>query len=557
MTDIHSEAEKQPAADRTAARPSLSKVSTGVAGLDSLLHGGLPEGRPTLVTGGAGTGKTVLAMQFLCAGLRNGEPAVMVTFEERAGKLREYSAILGIDLAPEEEAGRLAIIEILPDPTRVLAGTFSLHARLDEVSQRVRSMGAKRIVFDGADAMLRLFDVAGRENTELYSLTQWLIGQDLTLLVTAKIYQEQFTTPRYDFLEFLADCTIHLRQEVEDRVSRLLLRVIKCRGSDFGRYEYPFIVAWKGIHLRPIFEAELRNPPLGPWISSGNVSLDRILGGGYRRSASIMVFGDSGAGKTTFAATFVRAALEHRERVLFVSFELSETDLLDTLRRIGLDLGAADDGDRFRYLGLMPEAEDSERHLHRIVSLIEESGFDHVVLDPVSALSRIGSRANAYWFVVRLIDACKKSSATCFMTNQRAATVEDMPDPRFALSFLVDVKILLRYLQIDGRLQRTLLIPKALGSDHSLRTHAFEITGHGLEIGGPIGQNVPPPGLDGRSRRRSALRRLIAESATVGAAPYSAAAGAGSGAAVGEAPRSIGSGSPGKARSRGVPVTCA
>ena len=460
----------------------LEKVRTGVPGLDDVLWGGLPAGRTTLVTGGSGCGKSILGLQFLYTGCRADAPGILVSFEERAETIRENALTFGWDLAAEEKEGRLAIIEARPSPESVLTGRFTLHDMLGRLSQLVESIGAKRVVLDGADALLRLFDDMIRERTELYSLHEWLVDHSLTTLLTAKLTAEQFGTARHEFLDFMAECAIHLRQHVENKVSGRLLRVIKCRGSGFGRYEYPCIVADSGLCLAPISKVALRHRPLGPRVSTGLDPLDSILAGGYRRGASIFVVGNSGTGKTTLAATLARAATDRGERVLYISFEQSEAELVDAMISPGIDFRSAIREGKFRHLGAMPEAMGAEEHLHRITTAIDDWFPHHVIADPISALNRLGSPRIAFAFVVRLVDICKQRGITCLLTTQRDGRLEAMTEDHLSLSSLMDIKILLRYVECGCRVYRALLVVKALGSGHSNRLHGFSITDDGLQI---------------------------------------------------------------------------
>ena len=242
----------------SAPRP-LPKVGTGVDGLDTVLRGGLPAGRTTLVSGGPGCAKTVLALQFLFTGVRSGEPGLLVSFEERAPSLRDNALSFGWDLARAEEADRLIIIEARPDPAHVFSGGSRLEHLVDEVADAAAHVGAQRVVLDGSDAFVRLFhDVAG-ENAQLFALQEWLAEYGLTTVCTVKLTADSSFTAHYDFLEFMADCVICLRQDLENRDSDLLLRVVKCRGSGFGRHDYPCLVTDAGLILRPVSDVAVRD----------------------------------------------------------------------------------------------------------------------------------------------------------------------------------------------------------------------------------------------------------------------------------------------------------
>ncbi len=226
---------------------ALPRVPTGVPGLDGILHGGLVGGRTTLVAGGTGCGKSVLGLQFLYSGARDGRPGVLVSFEERPAAIRENSRTFGWDLEGEEAAGRLAIIEARPNPDTVLSGRFNSHGLLSDVTRAVTAVGAERIVLDGADALLRLFEDVVDERNELFSLNEWLTDKGLTTLITAKITDEHFRGARFAFLDFMADSVISLRQCADESGAGRQLRVAKCRGSSHCSRLHAFAITDAGL----------------------------------------------------------------------------------------------------------------------------------------------------------------------------------------------------------------------------------------------------------------------------------------------------------------------
>ncbi|MBL7062990.1 MAG: AAA family ATPase [Anaerolineae bacterium] len=317
---------------------ALPKTATYIAGLDEVLEGGLPAGRTTLVNGSPGCGKSVLGLEFVYRGAAAGEPGIFITFEERADAVRANASTLGMALAPLEEADKLFLYAARVDPEMVLAGEFDPKGLLAIIEGKARAMGARRIVLDALDVLLRLYDDPARERTALYAINDWLRDHEMTAVLTVKTPQAPATSSRYEFLDFMADCVIYLDQRVVEQVITRRLRVLKYRGSSHGHNEYPYVITADGMSVIPLSTAGLRHKPLGEKVSCGQARLDTILDGGYRRASCVLISGTSGAGKTALAATFVRAACERGERVLYISFEESEEALVDCMLSPGIDL---------------------------------------------------------------------------------------------------------------------------------------------------------------------------------------------------------------------------
>ena len=305
------------------------------------MYGGLPEGRTTLIEGSPGTGKSIMGLEFLYRGAMAGQAGIFVAFEERASAVRRNALTLGWDLEALEKAGKLAIIEARLDPETIVSGDFNIKALMAIIDGTSKAIGAKRIVFDALDVLLRLFDDPTRERSEMYSLHEWLLDHEMTAILTVKASESNSIFSRYEFLEFMADCVIRLIQRPGEWVSTRELQIIKYRGSDFGRNAYPFVIQPGGISVIPISEFGLQHQALGPHVSSGNEQLDSVLGGGYRQGSSILIAGSSGTGKTTIANTFVKAACDRGEKVLYLGFEESEEAMVATMLSPGIDLRPA------------------------------------------------------------------------------------------------------------------------------------------------------------------------------------------------------------------------
>lgn len=274
----------------------LPKTPTGNPGLDRILRGGLPKGRTTLFSGGPGCGKSLLALEFVLRGAEEGEPGIYVPFEERADSVRTNALTLGWDLAAMERDRRLFIVDTYIDHETVVSGTFDLKGMLAIVEGVVRDIGGKRLVLDAIDVLLRYYHDPAREREQLFALNDWLLERGLTSVLTVKRSGSTENHSRYEFLDYLADCVIQLDQRVTDQVTTRRLRVIKYRGSDYGRNEYPYVTAAGGLRMVPISDVELRHRRLGEPVTSGSARLDEVLGGGYLRSSCVMISGASGAG---------------------------------------------------------------------------------------------------------------------------------------------------------------------------------------------------------------------------------------------------------------------
>ena len=459
----------------------LPKVPTNIAGLDDLLHGGVPEGRVTLVSGGPGSGKSVLGMEFLYRGAAAGEPGVYVTFEEQAASLRQNALTLGWDLEALEKSGKLFVMDARLDPGLFLSGEFNLSGLLAILEGKAKSIGTRRMVVDAIDVLLRLLGDPKREQAELYALHEWLLSRDLTGLLTVKASIDE-RAARYEFLDFMVDCVLHLDSRVVNQVSTRRARVIKYRGSSFGANEYPFIITGRGLRFIPLTSVNLEHPAMGPHVTSGHPRLDAMLGGGIRRTATVLISGETGTGKTTLAATFIRAACERGERALVINLEESSDCLLDSLLSPGIDLRPHIKSGILRIEALMPEATGVEEHLVRVLDLLEQYKPDYLVLDSISSCERMGSPQAAREFIVRLADASKTAGITSLYTNQVSGAAPEQEISGMGVSSLMDTVIKLQYAQSGGEVNRLILAMKSRGSAHSNQYREFKIGDDGIDI---------------------------------------------------------------------------
>ncbi len=318
---------------------TLQKCPTGIKGLDEITGGGLPLGRPTLVCGGTGCGKTLLAMEFLIRGATEyGDPGVFVSFEEAPAELNENFASLGFDLAALEKSRKLVIDHLYIERAEVEeTGEYDLEGLFIRIGLAIDSIGARRIVLDTIEALFSGFDNENILRAELRRLFRWLKDKGVTAVVTGE--QGEKTLTRHGLEEYVADCVIFLNHRTEEQIATRRLRIVKYRGTSHGTNEYPFLLDEQGVSILPITSMGLDHPVSDGRVSSGVPRLDAMLGGeGYFRGSSILVSGTSGTGKTSVSAHFVDAACRRGERCLYFAFEESQAQIIRNMSSIGLDL---------------------------------------------------------------------------------------------------------------------------------------------------------------------------------------------------------------------------
>jgi circadian clock protein KaiC len=463
----------------------IPKVSSGIAGLDLILLGGLPQGRTTLISGGPGTGKTVVGVEFLYRGALAGEPGVFVTFEETEDEVRRNAQALGWDLRALEESGKLIIMQAEVPIDLILSGEFNIDGLIAIVRGQIKSIGAKRVVIDAVDRLLELFTDPMLRRNQLHTLHRWLREEDVTTLMTAKHLDKG--TNFYPLLDYLLDCVIFLDQRVIGQVMTRRMRVLKYRGSGFFSNEYPYLISNQGIELMPISTTKLHQVALGPAFSTGNSHLDKLLGGGIRQAASVVIAGSSGTGKTTLATSIAVAACARGERVLYLSFEESQQALIETMLSPGIDLRPALEAGLLKILTAIPESVGVEEHLLTISKAVESFKPDFLILEAISATGRLGSQQAAFDLLVRLIDLCKARGITSIFTNQTHTTLREYASniehiSGIGISSLIDTLLLLEQGWGPDSYERRLVVIKSRGSRHSHYFHTFAITDQGIVV---------------------------------------------------------------------------
>ncbi len=462
--------------------PTLRKSPTRIEGLDQILKGGLPTGRTSLIIGGPGSGKSLFGLEFLYRSALVGEPGIFISFEERASALRSNTSTLGWDLAPLEEDGRLFLFEARIDPRAIITGAFGIQSFLAILDHKLKTMGAKLVAIDAIDVLMRLINDDRREQDELLALHQWLSERELTALLTVKTSRDADNSRHYEFLDYMADCVIHLDNRMLGQLSTRRLRVVKYRGSGFGSNEYPFVIDPPGITLLPISDVGLSHQALGERVPTGLAALDDATGGGFRRASSILITGSTGTGKTTLCSTFAAAACARGEKLLCINFEESEAALVSAMLSSGTNLGPAIANGTLRLLTSMPEAMGAEQHLLRAFLAIKQMRPGCVVLESASACKRMGTEQAAFEYLMRIINTCKEMGIIIVISNQTAGLARLDEISGIGISSLIDTVIQLRLVEESGVLRRKLQVLKSRGTRHSHRSHEFLITDRGIEI---------------------------------------------------------------------------
>lgn len=461
---------------------NLPKCPTGIQGLDEITLGGLPRGRPTLVCGGAGCGKTLLGMEFLVRGATEfDEAGVCLSFEETLSELTANVASLGFDVAGLVAQKKLAIDHIVLERSQVEeTGEYDLEGLFIRLAHAVDSIGAKRVLLDSIETLF-----AGLENesilrSELRRLFQWLKERKLTCIITGE--RGNGTLTRHGIEEYISDCVILLDHRVTETVLTRRLRVVKYRGSTHGTNEYPFLIESDGISVLPVTSAELEHATSNRRVSTGVSAIDNMLGGkGYFRGSSILVSGTAGTGKTSLAAHFVNAACARGEKCAFFSFEESPSQIVRNMRSIGIDLARWSDQGLLRFHATRPTMLGLEMHLVKIHKIIKEFAPSIVVVDPVTALLHSGTEFEAKSMLLRLVDFLKKEQITTLMTTLTGgAGIQEHTE--VDISSLVDTWLLVRDIESQGERNRGLYILKARGAAHSNQIREFLLTGRGIEL---------------------------------------------------------------------------
>lgn len=485
------------------------KVPTGIEGLDEVTEGGFPKGRPTLICGGAGCGKTLLSMQFLIKGITDfNEPGVFMSFEETSKDLTLNVRSLAFDLEKLKAQKKLVVDYVRVERSEIEeAGEYDLEGLFIRLGHAIDTIKAKRVVLDTLESLFSGLDNQAILRAELRRLFRWLKEKGVTAIITGE--RGESTLTRQGLEEYVSDCVILLDHRTIEQVSTRRLRVVKYRGSPHGTNEYPFLIDENGISVLPITSLKLDNKVSSEVISTGVPGLDSMFSrGGFFRGSNILVSGTAGTAKTTIAAYFAYEQCRKNERVIYFAFEESPHQLVRNMKSIGIDLEQYIKKGNLQIHSSRPSLNGLELHLLTLRKMIKEFKPTTVIIDPISNLVTVGSEHEVRSMLVRLIDMVKFNNITALFTSlnkQNGNSKNDLSDD--SVSSLVDTWITVRDLEGVGERHRGIFIIKARGMGHSNQIREFIITDKGIEL---LENELGPDGfLTGAARRLHELKRKV------------------------------------------------
>ena len=484
--------------------PELRKAPTGIAGLDEITSGGLPQGRPTLLCGSAGCGKTLIGLHFLVRGaLDYGEPGVFVAFEERERDLVQNVASLGFDLEDLVERKLLSIDHVHVDRMEIEeSGEYDLEGLFLRLDAAISHVGAKRVVIDTLETIFGAFSNTAILRSELRRLFYWLKERNVSTIVTAERGEGSLT--RHGLEEYVSDCVILLDHRVRDQISTRRIRVVKYRGASHQTNEFPFLIDETGITVVPITSVALTHDVSSERLTSGIPKLDQMLGGGgYYRGSTVLVSGTAGSGKSSVCAHFVDATCRAGKRALYISYEESPQQVERNMAVIGIDLGEWRKKNLLDFMAMRATSHGHEAHLALVHKQVETFEPSVVVLDPIGTFLSAGGEDDALTMLVRLLDLLKGRGITIMLSNLTHGG-EALEQTRIAVSSMVDTWLLLKQDESNGERNRCLYVLKSRGMAHSNQVREFLITSHGVDLVEPY---IGPQGvLTGTARLTQEVR---------------------------------------------------
>ncbi|MDR7212279.1 circadian clock protein KaiC [Flavobacterium piscis] len=492
-------------------RFKFPKTPTGVDGLDEITDGGFPKGRPTLICGGAGCGKTLLSMQFLIKGITEfKEPGVFMSFEEPSDDLTLNVKSLGFDLEKLKEDKKLIVDHVRVERSEIEeAGEYDLDGLFIRLGHAIDSIKAKRVVLDTIESLFAGLDNQAILRAELRRLFHWLKTKGVTAIITGE--RGEGTLTRQGLEEYVSDCVIVLDHRVIEQVSTRRLRIIKYRGSTHGTNEYPFLIDEDGISVLPITSLKLDNEVSSDVISTGVPGLDAMFqGGGFYRGSNILISGTAGTAKTTIGCYFANEQCLNKEKTIYFAFEESPHQLVRNMKSIGIDLDKHIKKGLLQVHSARPSLNGLEMHLLTLRKLIKEFKPTTIIIDPISNLISVGSELEVRSMLVRLIDMLKANNITALFTSLNKQTDNFRPDlAEESVSSLVDTWITVRDMEGVGERNRGIFIIKARGMGHSNQVREFVITGNGIEL---LDVELGPDGiLTGAARQTHRFKKTISD----------------------------------------------
>jgi len=460
----------------------LPKCETGIQGLDEITQGGFPKGRPTLVCGAAGSGKTLLAVTFLVNGAeRFNEPGVLMTFEETADEIASDVASLGFDLQTLIKDNKLAIDYVRIERSEIEeTGEYNLDGLFVRLDYAIASVGAKRVVLDTIESLFGGLTNESVLRAELRRLFRWLKDKGVTTVITGERGDGSLT--RQGLEEYVSDAVILLDHRVVEQVSTRRLRIIKYRGSHHGTNEYPFLIERDGITVLPVTSLGLKHPAPVERISTGVGPLDEMLSGrGYYRGSTVIVSGTAGTGKTSLAAHFVDAACRRGERCLYFLSEESPQQLIRNMQSIGIDLAQWVDKSLLEFHADRPSRFGLETHLVAMHRAVRDFTPSVVVVDPITNLLSVGTLNDVQAMLTRIIDHLKGTEISALFTSLTPGKTE-LQETEASVSSLMDTWVLMTVNEVEHERRRELSILKSRGMSHSNEIREFALTDHGFQV---------------------------------------------------------------------------
>ncbi|MFY7934449.1 MAG: circadian clock protein KaiC, partial [Microcystis aeruginosa] len=467
----------------------IEKLETGIPGFDFLSEGGLPKGRATLIAGTAGSAKTVFACQFLAEGIKNGENGVFVTFEEPPQALRKNMGGFGWNIRQWEENRQWAFVDASPQPEEkpMVTGEYDLGALIARIEFAIRKNKAKRVSMDSLGAIFSHLSDSAQVRSDLFRLATALRELEVTAIMTAERTQEYGEISRYGVEEFVADNVVILRNVLTDEKRRRTIEILKYRGTDHQKGEFPFtIIPNKGAVIIPLSAIELEQKSSNIRITSGSLELDRMCGGGFFRDSVILVSGATGTGKTLMVTEFMAGGVTNGERCLIFAFEESREQLFRNATGWGVDYDRMEKEGKLKVVCRYPETTGLENHLIMMKEIIEEFQPNRVAVDSLSALERVSNLKGFREFIIGLTSFIKQKEVGGLFTSTTPTLLGGSSITEAHISTITDSIILLRYVEMYGEMRRGITVLKMRGSMHDKDIREFSIDHQGMHIGQPF-----------------------------------------------------------------------
>lgn len=471
-------------------RSYIEKLPTYIPGFELISLGGLPRGRTTLISGTAGSAKTVFACQFLAEGIIHaGEGGVFVTFEEPASDIRKNMQSFGWNIAQWEQEGKWAFVDASPQPGSepIVVGEYDLGALLARIENAIRRIDAKRVSLDSLGAIFTQFADTSSLRRELYWVVSALKAIGVTAIITAERTEEYGAIARYGFEEFVSDNVVILRNVMEDEKRRRTVEILKFRGTGHQKGEYPFtIMPDQGIVIIPLSAIELKQKSTDIRITSGNAELDKMCGGGFFRDSVVLVSGATGTGKTLMVTSFMAGGANNGERCLLFAFEESREQLFRNAIGWGFDFEQMESEGKLKVVCEYPESTGIEDHLIQMKQVIEVFKPNRVAIDSLSALERVSTIKGFREFVISLTSFIKHRELAGLYTSTTPTLLGGTSITEAHISTTTDSIILLRYVEVYGEMRRGITVLKMRGSMHDKEIREFSIDATGMHIGQPF-----------------------------------------------------------------------